>query len=232
MTVPPPDDSWADYEHAEDDLPVDEFLAALEEDALIDEIGRDGDATETPDSEQDVARALRRLRDWGMQAPITTPPWEEHAEKPLPPRQTTGGNVAISNDAAQLGQMAEDGDAVRGQLAAVNGRLDDATGAVDAVATAMDDAAAPSVAAADYVTTVAGTAQGLLGGAEGDQVAGLGMQAAAACNDVTNVIISTSAAITAIVEQIQSVGPVVETAQQMVGQFFAELRAAADRHSS
>lgn len=225
MTEPPADDNWA-----EDDLPADEFLAALEEDALIDEVGQGGGVPETPVPGQGVARALRRLRDWGMQDPITTPPWEVHAEKPLPPWHTTGGNVPISDDAAQLLQMAEDGDAVRGQLGSVSGRVNDAVGAIDGVATALDDAAGPSTAAADYVTTVAGTAQGLLGGAEGDQVAGLGMQAAAAINDVTSTLLGCGAAITDMINQLNSVESVLDTARQMVQLFFVELKAAAQRH--
>jgi hypothetical protein len=79
------------------------FLDALEEDALIDAIGGGEDIPETLDSERAVADWLGRFRTWGMQDPITTPSWEEHADKPLPPRQhTTGGTMSATDDANQL----------------------------------------------------------------------------------------------------------------------------------
>lgn len=216
------------------------------DDALLDAIAGGADPTMSSLLDQAVAETLTAERD---RVHSREPREDTHPEAVIAERDrrdaeaaakrsrenpnTTGGNpVPISNDAAQLGQMGEDGEAVVGQLAAVNGRIDDAVGTVDAIAIALDDAAAPAVAASDYVTTVAGTAQGLLGGAEGDQVAGLGNAAAAAINDVVAAVMANSAAVTAILQQLQSVEPVVRTAQEMTQQFFAELKAAAQRHGS
>lgn len=99
-------ESWADYENGEDELGANEFLEALEENALIDAIGDGGDVPENVDSERGMAAFLTKFRDWGQQDPITTPPWEKHAEKPLPPRQTTtGGQLSINEGAQQLHQI-------------------------------------------------------------------------------------------------------------------------------
>lgn len=110
--------------------------------------------------------------------------------------------MPISDDAAQLGQMAEDGNAVVLQL----------LGAGDQISTAGDSVSH----AADYVTTVAGQAPGIIGGTDGDQIAGLGNTAASAINDVQNLI--------------QQIGTALDTAEQMVNLFFDALREKANKH--
>jgi hypothetical protein len=229
----PGSDEW--FDEVDDDITLDRLGNPDATDDLDDVDSADRDITDMLGAWRDDAEATGELVSTEEAAKAIADAKKKHDDaKRSRENPDIGGSsrMAISDDAAQLNQMGEDGQAVVGQLAAVNGRIDDAVGIVDAIAIALDDAAAPAVAASDYVTTVAGVAQGLLGGAEGDQVAGLGNAAAAAINDVTAAVMSSSAAITTILAQVQSVRPVVDTAQQMVHQFFEELKAAAQRHGS
>lgn len=110
--------------------------------------------------------------------------------------------MPISDKAAQLGQMAEDGNAVLSQL----------LGAGDQISTAADSFSE----AADYVTTVTGQSQEIIGGAEGGQIAGLGLTAVSAINDVQKLI--------------QAISPALDAAEQMVNLFFDKLREQANKH--
>jgi len=206
----PPDDNPEDFDpellDELSDFLASEQFAELEDDMLLDQIGRGDDNRtiydELPDEEEDLRDDLFDAQEAILETPIPDLLSIEDAAKAIAEgkkayeerkaaEKRTQGEVedkmAISDDAQQVAQIANDETASQAMEGAI-GALNDAIGSLNAATTQLSTAAQNLQAAGDSASGQATQAGNLLGGDGGQSISAQGQALGQAISDALSKI--------------------------------------------
>jgi hypothetical protein len=187
----------------------DDFLGELDDDMLLDALGRGEDEA------GELGSMLGNWRDDVESEPVgpiaenaqeiheLNQQYDRPAEPPAPRAPETGGQPSMINEGAQiLANAASNADTVRGM--------------VNTAEEGVRNAAAALQEAIGILTQISGEVQTAAGGAEGDQLGGMGQQAVSELDQLLSAV--------ALFDP--------DAAMQHIGQFFNAVSQAAQKHGS